>query len=102
LAADFFPVQYEGWRPTTYWPVGAATAVLFFASALLHEQGHSAVALRKKVPVTSITLVIFGGAAQTHSTYAMLGVGEPRQVGVADRYMECSTLRTFDPIVLQG
>jgi len=64
LAAGFFPQQYEGWSPTTYWVVGAVTAVLFFASVLLHELGHSVVALREKVPVKSITLFIFGGVAQ--------------------------------------
>ena len=64
LAAGFFPEQYGGWSPTTYWLVGAATAVLFFASVLLHELGHSVVALREKVPVKSITLFIFGGVAQ--------------------------------------
>jgi len=64
LAAGFFPQQYSGWSPLTYWLVGAVTAVLFFASVLLHELGHSVLALREKVPVKSITLFIFGGVAQ--------------------------------------
>ncbi|MBN1134954.1 MAG: site-2 protease family protein [Anaerolineae bacterium] len=64
LAAGFFPQQYEGWSPMTYWLVGAVTTVLFFASVLLHELGHSVLALREKVPVKSITLFIFGGVAQ--------------------------------------
>jgi Zn-dependent protease len=44
--------------------VGAATAIMLFVSVLLHELGHSVVALRFKIPVRSITLFIFGGVAQ--------------------------------------
>jgi Zn-dependent protease len=64
LASGYFPQEYPGWATTTYWIVGVATAVLFFASVLIHELGHSVVALREKVPVKSITLFIFGGVAQ--------------------------------------
>lgn len=67
LAAGYFPQQYAGWSPLTYWLVGAVTAGLFFASVLLHELGHSVLALREKVPVKSITLFIFGGVAQIGS-----------------------------------
>jgi Zn-dependent protease len=64
LAVGFFPVNYPGWETTTYWLVGLLAAVLFFVSVLLHELGHSVLALREKVPVKSITLFIFGGVAQ--------------------------------------
>jgi Zn-dependent protease/predicted transcriptional regulator len=73
LAGSYFPQEYPGWATTTYWIVGAATAVLFFTSVLLHELGHSVVALREKVPVRSITLFIFGGVAQIGA--------EPRTAG---------------------
>lgn len=63
LAAGYFPHEYPGWTATTYWMVGLVTAFLFFFSVLLHEIGHSLIALREGVPVRSITLFIFGGVA---------------------------------------
>lgn len=64
LASGYFPQEYPGWATATYWLVGVVTAVLFFGSVLIHELGHSVVALREGVPVRAITLFIFGGVAQ--------------------------------------
>jgi Zn-dependent protease/predicted transcriptional regulator len=63
LAASYFPAEFKNWPAVQYWLVGAVTAVLFFGSIVLHELGHSVVALRFKIPVRSITLYIFGGIA---------------------------------------
>jgi len=43
---------------------GIVTSLLFFGSVLLHELGHSVLALKYNIPVRSITLFIFGGIAQ--------------------------------------
>jgi Zn-dependent protease len=64
LAAGYFPQEYPGWPALTYWLVGAITAIFFFASVLVHELGHSVLALREQVPVKDITLFIFGGVAK--------------------------------------
>lgn len=73
LATGYFPKEFSGWPTAEYWLVGAITAILLFVSVLLHEIGHSVVALRYKIPVRKITLFIFGGVAQiaTEPPHAM-------------------------------
>ena len=63
LAAGMFPRDYPGLSPVAYWTLGVMTSLLFFASVLLHELGHAALALRYGVPMREINLFIFGGVA---------------------------------------
>ena len=59
-----FAVAHPDWSLGEQYGVGLATSLLFFVSVILHELGHSVVALRKGIPVRSITLFVFGGVAQ--------------------------------------
>jgi Zn-dependent protease/CBS domain-containing protein len=49
---------------STPWLLGTAAAIGLFASVLLHELGHSVVAIRYGFPIDSITLWLLGGVAQ--------------------------------------
>jgi Zn-dependent protease/CBS domain-containing protein len=64
LAAEYFPNTYLTWSQATYWGIGAATSILFFASVLAHELAHSRVAQAAGMQIRSITLFIFGGVSQ--------------------------------------
>jgi Zn-dependent protease len=44
--------------------LAVASALAFFGSILLHELGHAAVANRLGIPITEITLWLFGGVAR--------------------------------------
>ena len=46
------------------WLTGLLTALLLFVSVLLHELGHSVMAIREGVKVSSITLFLLGGVAR--------------------------------------
>lgn len=64
LAEGFFAVRFPGWSAFQVIAAGLTTSLLFFSSVLIHELGHSLVAIRRGVPVRRITLFIFGGVAQ--------------------------------------
>lgn len=63
LAAGYFPTMFPSWSVTEDWVVAALAALLLFVSVLLHEMSHSFVAQAEGLPVSSITLFIFGGVS---------------------------------------
>lgn len=94
LAGGYFPRNYPNWSLGLYWVLGVATSLLFFGSVLLHELGHSLVARSQGVPVRSITLFIFGGAAEIteepsspHKEIVMALVGPAISIGLGGVFM---------------
>jgi Zn-dependent protease/CBS domain-containing protein len=63
LATGYLPDTLPGLSTPRYWGMGGIAALLLFLSVLLHELGHSYVALRYQIPIRQITLFIFGGMA---------------------------------------
>ncbi|HEU4683855.1 MAG TPA: site-2 protease family protein [Nitrospira sp.] len=63
LATGYLPEALPGLSGERYWGMAAAAALLLFLSVLLHELGHSYVAQRYRIPISQITLFIFGGIA---------------------------------------
>ncbi len=59
LLHQYFPE----WSSTQRYTVAAIVSVIFFASILAHELSHSLVAKAKGIPVTNITLFVFGGVS---------------------------------------
>jgi Zn-dependent protease/CBS domain-containing protein len=64
LAAGYFPYYFTKLSTGTYWVMGIAGMLGLFLCVILHELGHAMVAKRYKLPITQITLFIFGGVAE--------------------------------------
>ena len=63
LALEVFPGLHPQWGPALVWGTALVAAFLFFASVLAHELAHSIVARANGIPVSNITLFLFGGVS---------------------------------------
>ena len=65
LATQAFPEVFDDQPAWVQWLLALGVALVFFASMVLHELGHSLVARYFDIPVRSITLFVLGAVAQT-------------------------------------
>src|SRR6266404_9072264 len=63
LAGQFAATNPQ-WGANIIWGVSILTALLFFATIVIHELSHAAIAKARRLPVRSITLFALGGVAQ--------------------------------------
>ncbi len=64
LGAAYYPDQAPGLAPAAAYGLGLLSALLLFASILLHELGHALVARRHGVEIEEIDLWLLGGVAR--------------------------------------
>jgi len=73
LADGVFPSQNPGLSDGVHLAMAIGAAVLFFASLLLHELGHSWVARREGLEIDGITLWLFGGVSAFKERFPSAG-----------------------------
>lgn len=65
VLASYFRDSHVEWSGIEVMLTALVTTLVYFISIVLHELGHSLVAIARGVEVRAITLFIFGGVAQT-------------------------------------
>jgi Zn-dependent protease len=91
LAQGNFPALIPDASSATYWVLGGVSALLFFASILVHELSHSFVAIARGYKVRDIVLFIFGGVSNIEE--------EPKTAG--DEFL-IAAVGPFSSLVLAG
>lgn len=87
LAYGYMPREYPGLEVATYWEIGIASAIILFASILVHELSHSYIAKKNGLPIARITLFFFGGVSEMTE--------EPHDPGLEVRMALAGPLMSF-------
>jgi len=87
LAYGYMPREYPGLDVATYWEIGITSAIILFASILIHELSHSYIAKKNGLPIARITLFFFGGVSEMTE--------EPRDPGLEVRMALAGPLMSF-------
>jgi Zn-dependent protease/CBS domain-containing protein len=83
MLQEYFPGDTRQLAPVDYWIMGVITALAFFTCIILHEFGHALVARSRGMPISGITLFLFGGVSelgdepQTAGTEFLMAVAGP-------------------------
>ena len=87
LSYEYMPHQYPGLSTVTYWTIGISSAIVLFASVLVHELSHSYIAKKNGLPIARITLFFFGGVSEMSE--------EPQDAGLEVRMAAAGPLMSF-------
>lgn len=67
MAETYLPQTLAKLTKPQYWMMGAAVALFFFLSVLVHELAHCYVAIKQGIRIKSIRLLFFGGLTEVSS-----------------------------------
>lgn len=94
LGAAYYPDADPGIAPAAAYALGLLSALLLFASILLHELGHAVVARRNGVEIAEIDLWLLGGVAKM--------AGYPKTAGAELRFALAGPLVTLAIAIVFG
>lgn len=106
LSAGYFPVAAPTLTATAHWVMGLIAALLLFVCLLLHELSHSLVARANRLPISGITLFVFGGVAHLEKEPAtpevelkMAAAGPAMSIALGIMFILLSYVLKFSPFI---